>query len=323
MKKKFLLIIFAIVIMASTLTAHADSYISTSRKVKSSASAELAGNNAAAGSIYNELGKELQEDNITAIYDSVPVIMYHLISDDPQNWSEYCISSWTLEEDFKYIKTMNYTPIFASEYKLIKEGNLRVKNPIIITFDDGYTSDLNIVMPILEKYEIKANFFIIGTMVKDNSYAPNGHMTQIELKKLSESEYVEIGSHSYELHLKSPKELEMLCNSRGKINTVIADFKANEEFIEEIIGKKIHSVSFPYGIVPLDLDSFMASLPYDAVFSSNLMINSIYSNEHALGRFNRPNGISTKEFYDTLPKRAQTGKVRVVQGKQSAIGGYK
>ena len=316
MKNKFLLILIAIVLMVSTLPAYADSqinYIPSVRRTKAVIAEEQI------NKTNIEAPTEIKQENVNSdVYDTVPAIMYHLISDNPADWSEYCISSRMFEDDLEYIKSQNYTPIFASEYNLLRDGILTVKNPILLTFDDGYASDLNVVVPILEKHEIKANFFIIGGMIKEERYGSNGHMTRAELKKLSESKYVEIGNHSYELHLKPPKELEVLYNNRRQIDIVIADFKANEDFIEKIIGKEINTLSFPYGMVPLAIEKFKEDLPYVAVFSSGMVVNYIYSGDYILGRYNRPNGIATKTFFDEIPKRALS-RARVMQSKKSSI----
>ena len=47
-------------------------------------------------------------------------------------------------------------------------NNLNIKNSCMITFDDGYKNNYNIAIPILEKYLVKAIFFITYDLVRKN-----------------------------------------------------------------------------------------------------------------------------------------------------------
>lgn len=53
----------------------------------------------------------------------------------------------------------------AFEYK--KSGYKPKKRTLTISFDDGYLNNLNIVLPSLEKYNVKATFFIPGICTKE------------------------------------------------------------------------------------------------------------------------------------------------------------
>ena len=232
-------------------------------------------------------------------YPKIPVIMYHLISDNSEDWSDYCISSAKLEDDFTYIIENGFTPIFASEYKLLSEDK-PIEKPILITFDDGYLSDLTKVMPIIERLQIKTNFFIIGKMLNAAPSNPNRYMNSADLRKLAKSKYAEIGSHSYSLHLTLPDQLMEFYINTDNIKKIINDFKLNERLIEKIIGKEIQALSFPYGLIPEPYEIFREKLPYDITFSSTEKLNSSLYDLHIFGRFNRPNSLTTTEFFDKI-----------------------
>ena len=108
---------------------------------------------------------------------TVPVVMYHKISDNIAEHNEYCISSEKIESDFEEMKKAGFTPITVSEYKMLceiykkavmykgitteferkLEEYLNVyKNPILITVDDGYKDGYTIIYPLLKKYGFKA-----------------------------------------------------------------------------------------------------------------------------------------------------------------------
>lgn len=81
----------------------------------------------------------------------------------------------------------------------------------MLTFDDGYYNNYYYALPLLEKYNCKAVISPIAsvsekfTETKDISVT-YGHITFDDMKEMSDSGYVEIQNHSYDMHsLKSRK----------------------------------------------------------------------------------------------------------------------
>ena len=104
------------------------------------------------GSILNTLSPYV--DAFSEIGEEIPIIMYHQISENKSIWGDYVIPLSVLEEDFKYMKNHNITPISFEQLKLYAEkGGKLPENPIIITFDDGERSFITKVLPLLEKYK--------------------------------------------------------------------------------------------------------------------------------------------------------------------------
>jgi peptidoglycan/xylan/chitin deacetylase (PgdA/CDA1 family) len=223
----------------------------------------------------------------------VPAIMYHLISEDSSEWSDYCVSPAQLENDFILIKQLGFETIFAGEYN----GETKVKRPLIITFDDGYLSCLDYVKPLIEKYQIKASFYVIGSFIESGEY---GYLNENQLKELSDSEYAEIGNHSYSIHLKSNRDVSKLSGNANKIYEIAEDYKKNGILIEKITEKPVNTLSFPYGILPSKVDVLQGELGYANAFTSNKGINASGAKKWALSRYNRPSYQNSKEFFGVL-----------------------
>lgn len=79
---------------------------------------------------------------------------------DPQQ----SMTTEKFEQFVKYFKKQNYT--FVSPDDII-QGLDSNKNHILITFDDGYYSNFH-ALPILNKYNVPALFFISSNHVKEN-----------------------------------------------------------------------------------------------------------------------------------------------------------
>ncbi|MGO9482119.1 MAG: polysaccharide deacetylase family protein [Candidatus Kryptoniota bacterium] len=112
-----------------------------------------------------------------------------------------------------------------------------------LTFDDGYDSFYRNVVPYLSSIGTKAAVFVISDFIgRENSwdlrlsYAPFVHMNKNQLREICELGY-EIGSHSC-----SHRDLSRL-DHKSSWNELVNSKKK----IEEIIGKEIRSLSFPYG----------------------------------------------------------------------------
>ncbi len=114
---------------------------------------------------------------------------------------------------------------------------------IYLTFDDGYDCFYRNVVPYLTSIGTKAIVFVISDFIgKKNSwdirlsYAPFIHMNENQLREISGLGF-EIGSHSC-----SHRDLSRL-DRKSSWNELVNSKKK----IEDVIGKGIESLSFPYG----------------------------------------------------------------------------
>lgn len=117
-------------------------------------------------------------------------------------------------------KTVRKLPIYSVETE---------EKVVALSFDASWGADKTLdILKVLETYDIKANFFIVGFWAED--YAD-------KLKTLSDSGRVEIGTHS-NTHPHMPKlskaQMELELTTSNKI-------------IENITGKKIELFRPPFG----------------------------------------------------------------------------
>ena len=199
--------------------------------------------------------------------ENVLILTYHRLSPDIKMANEYTVTPDTFEADIKLLKDSGYEFLKAC---LVGRENLKGRKIAVITFDDGYTSDLLYAAPILEKYSACATFFIVGEMI-----GKNGYMSAEEVKELSQKSFCEIGNHSYSIHSKFPSTITLMYRSNNYNDSIIADFKKNNELLQEITGTAPISVSYPNGIYNLAIDKALhkdgiwatfctAEIPYKA-----------------------------------------------------------
>lgn len=212
-------------------------------------------------------------------------LMYHRLSENENELGEYTTTPQDFEEDIKYLISSGYTVCSAGAAAELMSGCDKV---CVITFDDGYESDFAYALPIIEKYNVGATFFIIGSYVGED-----GYMTRDMLRKLASSENAEIGNHSYFCHLFSFEEINKFQTLYP--SSYVNDFLKNSSFLENICGRKITSLSYPYGAYTAHLNKLFANLGYTAFSSAEAAITPGAS---PIPRFNRSNTLSAKDIIE-------------------------
>ena len=126
---------------------------------------------------------------------------------------------------------------------------------IIITFDDAYSSIYNSIFPLLIEKKIYFTIFVICKYLENKS---NKYITINQLKEMSQSKFITIGSHTYN-HLQLNK-----CS----IDTAKYEINYSKKYLEDIIGKSVNYLSYPYGNYSEDIKKLVIKSGYKAAFSS-------------------------------------------------------
>jgi len=129
---------------------------------------------------------------------------------------------------------------------------------IVLTFDDGYRSDYEIVYPYLKERNLSATFFIVPEYVSQN-----GYMNWEQVQELNKSG-MEIGSHSL-----SHSNLSEL-----SFRSIYDDVVLSKKIIEDKIGSSVNSFSFPYGSYKRGMENLVFEAGYKYVCNSEPGINN-------------------------------------------------
>ena len=128
------------------------------------------------------------------VRDPLPVLMYHHMVPDGQDCNDMTVTPGKFRADLETVLAMGYTPVLPRE---LAAGDALPEKPILITFDDGYRSNYDLVYPILQEYGVKACISIIVLMP---DLPTDNFCTWEQLREMTDSGLVEVGSHSYCLH---------------------------------------------------------------------------------------------------------------------------
>lgn len=236
---------------------------------------------------------------------SVPIIMYHSISRNENSWCDYVISPITLEKDIVYLKQKGYTPVFVQE--LIDYVHIDTplpENPVVLTFDDGFSDNLEYLLPLLEKYDFKATVSVVGrfTEISDNS-GLNPYLSSEEIIELYESCHVEIANHTYDMHNIGVRNGCSIINGESfeeYRNNFLSDLNKTQNYLSENCRIVPTVFAYPYGFVCEPSMRIVKTAGFKASLGVEEKINVITKDPNCLynlNRFNRPEFVSTEDFF--------------------------
>ena len=113
----------------------------------------------------------------------------------------------------------------------IKSGNFHSDIQAVLTFDDGYLDNYEIVFPYLKKRNISAVFFLSTNIIEKEHF-----ITWEQAREMSQ-EGMEIGSHGITHQSLTQMSYAQACE----------EIKKSKFVVENKIGSACHHFSFPYG----------------------------------------------------------------------------
>lgn len=253
-------------------------------------------------SIYPDYSYLVNED-VTSV--KVPIVSYHNIDTNKDNLNEITIPPEKFKEDMLKIKEAGYNTIFFKDLLNYVNGiSTLPEKPIIIIFDDGYLSNYEYAYPILKELEMKATISIIGWSVGRSKYIHidkniNPHFTWEQAKEMYDSGYVDIQSHSYDMHGDNEEEYPYrkgVLQTRDEsfteyINFFKEDCIKQKQLIESNIGNEVFVFTYPYGYYNELTEKLLRDLGYKITVTVDNGTNQISKDKKSLFKLKRINAV--------------------------------
>ena len=189
-------------------------------------------------------------------FAGIPVIMYHEVVTTKSGLSpnDTVVTISEFNKQMKWLHDNNYYTITVSQLaEYMKNSNTlqlrKNKQPIVITFDDGWFNQLNAI-PALQRYGFTATFNIIASFPGNNSSYMNWHI----IKSLHDMGF-EIASHTMTHPDNMPPE---------NYSTEILGSKIR---LESILHIPIKTIAWPDGFFNDDMTSVAISSGYEGAQS--------------------------------------------------------
>lgn len=229
---------------------------------------------------------------ISASAQTIGVLCYHSISNNPLKYSPYCISTQEFEEDVKYFLQQGYNIVKPCNM-WYAEGD---KN-IVLTSDDGYEDFYYNVFPILKKYNACAAVYVMSSRI-DKS----GYLKSWQIKEMHDSGLVEIGNHMHIMHRRGMETLKGYYNDETMLNEAVLDIQRCSDEIEKITGKPTESMAYPFGVSTPKLDSILKNeMGFTTSFSTDPgILKSRHDFQKPIKRIYRNHGHVPQDMIDAI-----------------------
>ena len=176
------------------------------------------------------------------------------------------------KQDLRWLTEHGYHTVLPRE---LAGGAPLPERPVLITFDDGYRSNYELLFPLLQAYQMKA---VVSIMVYMQDVSADGFLSWDMCREMAESGLVEIGSHAYFLHnlgelggnfdpggingiQRDPEESDSAFEAR-----VLGDIQKSHDRIAQEVGQPVTFFAYPFGITEPDAEAFVHELfPVTAV----------------------------------------------------------
>jgi peptidoglycan/xylan/chitin deacetylase (PgdA/CDA1 family) len=93
------------------------------------------------------------------------VLMYHRIDEVAYDPFELAVSPANFEQQLATLRD-KWNPVTLPDLARCVKNQYIVDRSVVLTFDDGYIDNLNVAIPLLERYKIPATFYITTNVVK-------------------------------------------------------------------------------------------------------------------------------------------------------------
>lgn len=188
---------------------------------------------------------EANVNTVVALPTGPPILMYHRICRDG-DWrpSEFVVTATVFREQLRYLARAGYTTPRLSEVLAWNGRPPAGKNPVVLTFDDGYLDNLEVALPILEEFGFTASVFPVLDLEQrfpwwEGDPALRAPLLSAADMRAMESAGIEFGSHTM---------------NHARLTRLDDDALADElvrsrETLASIVARPLPVLAYPYGEV--------------------------------------------------------------------------
>jgi len=172
-------------------------------------------------------------------FASVPILMYHYISDPPPGSDRLryslSVTPANLDTQLGHLQQAGYHTITLNDlYEHLIHAAPLPDQPILLTFDDGYVDAFTFALPILQKHGFVGTFFILSGPADRNG--EGGHLNWAQITAMSQA------GMDMELH---GREQVDLCNRPNDF--LVYQIAGGRDSLEARTGRPVRWFAYPSG----------------------------------------------------------------------------
>lgn len=193
----------------------------------------------------------------------IPILMYHRVAAaGPPGLERFRIDPTLFDEQLSALKQSGFSTIGLTDgAKALSEGELTMKKPLIITFDDGYR-DYLIALPSLQNYLFTATVFLVAARIGGFAEWDAGYGETAPL--MSWPEILEVAGEGTELGCHSLTHCPM---TEMDYPNQLRETRQAREILESRLESPVNHFAYPYGAENEIARSVIATLNFSSAVS--------------------------------------------------------
>lgn len=253
----------------------------------------------------------------------VPILMYHHLN--PTESGAATITVGAFEAQIASLVDAGYTAVTLRDLvAFVDVGAPLPEKPIVITFDDGYMSNYEYAMPILDEHEMHATVFVIGYSFGADTYKDTGvpiipHFGENEAREMVNSGVFCIQSHTYDMHASETIEGEdaRICvlpldgeTTEEYESALREDIRKSRALIEGITGEDVFALAYPRGYYSAVAQEILVGEGVRVTLTTDEGTNTIVQGDPAsllgLKRYNVDASMTPEDLISKLENRGES-----------------
>jgi len=200
-------------------------------------------------------------------------ILYHgVVSEDSSYFSPRHITKELFERHLKYfVKEFDIISL-PEAFDIYRNKKTIKRKAITISFDDGYKNNLNIALPLLEKYNIKTTFFISSVLTKEMELRTLWADVIACLRFSYKNKNIEIGNYRFNNFIEESSNMSI----ENFLKTRDTDMR--DELLELLIKK--YNIQNLIKQLPNEIWEFLNKEEFQKLASSNIVDIGSHGNLH-------------------------------------------
>ena len=234
----------------------------------------------------------------------LPVLLYHHFAETATEST--VVSPTRFREQMTALKEAGYTTVTLGQVAdFVEHGVPLPEKAVLITMDDGYTSNLTIAAPILEELGMCATVFVIGIYEGEEISPHSGNplyparFAYEDAQRWVENGVLELQSHTYDMH----QQVKDGWSGRGGILPLAGEGQAEyrtallddarafaEKRAEHGIDTPLIALAYPYGFFSGESEEALREAGFQITFTTRERMNLLRIGDTTclwnMGRFN-------------------------------------
>lgn len=249
----------------------------------------------------------------------LPVLMYHHFEEASSEGT--VVSAARFREQIKAIYDAGYHSVTIPQViSYVQNGDPLPDKPVLITMDDGYTSNLTIAAPVLEEFGMCTTVFVININEGEDAYPHSGEpfwqdrFSFEEALPWVEKGVIDLQSHTFDMHQLAEYGFS------GRDGALRKDGESDEDYRQALLedadacrkrrkGRvpgELNALAYPFGFYTIKTDQIMAEAGYQLTVTTDDRPNRLKLHDmnclRMMGRINVTDRMDGEDLVDRLAR---------------------